>query len=421
METVQQSSTIAALDIGSDRISLAVADVAENGELTLLGFGKVPSRGIQFGSVQDVELAVESIRSAVAEAEQNSGRKVTSVSVALTGKHLHSINKVGQLVLRDAEVDVSDVKRVTRLAMAFDPKTDAVGEDDRLVSHVLKGYTLDNDDDNMIDNPVGMTASVLKAHLHLAVGSESVVQNLVRCVRRAGLDIEGIVLQPWASAAGVLTPTDKDLGVVLLDIGAGTTDISCWERKQVEFTAVAAMGGDTIRRDIAAVLGCNLNDAEEIKLAYGHWPLRREDAYETVRFVHEASGESQTCACEKIVLTVESRLTEMFKVIARNYLAPDNWNLRASAGIVLTGGMARMPGIAALAEKVLSLPVRIGTPELQSRESLGLVSPEDATVVGVLIETVRRRRLAGTQKRPHGTWSKITAQLRRIVFGDFSG
>ena len=149
--------------------------------------------------------------------------------------------------------------------------------------------------------------------------------------------------------------------------------------------------------------------------------MRPEDAYETVRFVHEASGENQTCSCEKIVLTVESRLTEMFKVIARNYLAPDNWNLRASAGIVLTGGMARMPGIAALAEKVFSLPVRIGTPELQSRESLGLVSPEDATVVGVLIETVRRRRLAGTQKRPHGTLAKITAQLRRIVFGDFSG
>ena len=229
METVQQSSTVAALDIGSEKIAVAVADASEGGELTLLGFGKVPSLGIQHGSVQDVELAVESIRAAIAEAEQTSRRKVTTVSVALTGKHLHSINKVGQLVLPDAEVDSAAVKRVTRLAMAFDPKVEGQSQDDRLVSHVVKGYTLDNDD-VMIDDPIGMVGSVIKAHVHLAIGSDSVVQNLVKCIRRAGLDIEGLVLQPWASAAGVLTPTDKELGVVVLDIGAGTTDISCWEK-----------------------------------------------------------------------------------------------------------------------------------------------------------------------------------------------
>lgn len=421
METVQQSSTIAALDIGSEKISVAVAEVSESGALTLLGFGKVPSMGIQHGSVQDVELAVESIRAAVGEAEQNSRRKVTTVSVALTGKHLHSLNKVGQVVLPDAEVDASAVKRVTRLAMAFDPKTDGKSEDDRLVSHVVKGYTLDKDDDVMIDDPIGMSGSVLKAHVHLAIGSDSVVQNLVKCIRRAGLDIEGLVLQPWASAAGVLTPTDKELGVVVLDIGAGTTDISCWEKGQVEFTAVAAMGGNTIQRDIAAVLGCNMNDADEIKLTYGHWPLRPEDTYEVVRYVRESNGEADTSSCEKIVLTVQSRLTEMFKVIARSYLGPDGWNLRASAGIVLTGGVARMSGIAGLAQTVLGLPVRIGMPLLQSDASIGLVSPEDATVVGVLLETVRRRKLAGAETLSQGTFSGLLAQLKRIVFGDFSG
>ena len=417
METVQQSSTVAALDIGSEKIAVAVADASEGGELTLLGFGKVPSLGIQHGSVQDVELAVESIRAAIAEAEQTSRRKVTTVSVALTGKHLHSINKVGQLVLPDAEVDSAAVKRVTRLAMAFDPKVEGQSQDDRLVSHVVKGYTLDNDD-VMIDDPIGMVGSVIKAHVHLAIGSDSVVQNLVKCIRRAGLDIEGLVLQPWASAAGVLTPTDKELGVVVLDIGAGTTDISCWEKGQVEFTAVAAMGGNTIQRDIAAVLGCNMSDAEDIKLTYGHWPLRQEDAYETVRYMRESTGEPDSCSCEKIVMTVESRLTEMFKVIARTYLSPDGWNLRASAGIVLTGGVARMPGIAELAHHILGLPVRVGMP---SDASIGLVSPEDATVVGVLTETVRRRRLSGAEKRSDGTFSGLLAQLKRIVFGDFSG
>ena len=166
METVQQSSTVAALDIGSEKISVAVADASEGGELTLLGFGKVPSLGIQHGSVQDVELAVESIRAAVAEAEQTSRRKVTTVSVALTGKHLHSINKVGQVVLPDAEVDSAAVKRVTRLAMAFDPKVEGQSQDDRLVSHVVKGYTLDNDD-VMIDDPIGMVGSVILSLIHI--------------------------------------------------------------------------------------------------------------------------------------------------------------------------------------------------------------------------------------------------------------
>ena len=262
METVQQSSTVAALDIGSEKIAVAVADASEGGELTLLGFGKVPSLGIQHGSVQDVELAVESIRAAIAEAEQTSRRKVTTVSVALTGKHLHSINKVGQLVLPDAEVDSAAVKRVTRLAMAFDPKVEGQSQDDRLVSHVVKGYTLDNDD-VMIDDPIGMVGSVIKAHVHLAIGSDSVVQNLVKCIRRAGLDIEGLVLQPWASAAGVLTPTDKELGVVVLDIGMEGMD-----------------GFEVMPMSEAARVGeifCTVTGCRDIITAE-HFPLMRDGA-----------------------------------------------------------------------------------------------------------------------------------------------
>lgn len=139
---------------------------------------------------------------------------------------------------------------------------------------------------------------------------------------------------------------------MVLDIGAGTTDISCWEKGQVEFTAVAGMGGNTIQRDIAAVLGCNMSDAEDIKLTLRPLAaLGPKDAYETVRYTRESTGEPDSCSCEKIVMTVESRLTEMLEVIARTYLSPDGWNLRASAGIVLTGGVARMPGVAELAHR----------------------------------------------------------------------
>ena len=222
MDSAVKSSQIAALDIGTAKISVVVADVDDTGEIRVVGIGKVEALGIYDGSIQDVELAVDSIRKAVAEAEAMSGLKITAVSAALTGRYLHSVNRKGRLVLRENEVTAQDVQRVTRLAMAFDPKNDSRGrgDDDRVVSHLVKGYTLDNDTATLIADPVGMSGNVIHAHVHLAVGSESIVANLIRCIRRAGLDVEALILQPWASAASCLTPTDKELGVIMMDFGA---------------------------------------------------------------------------------------------------------------------------------------------------------------------------------------------------------
>ena len=404
MEGAQLNSTIAALDIGTSKISVAVAEAGPDGELAVLGFGKVSAEGIHAGSVQDVELAVESIRAAVTEAEATSQRKITTVSAALTGKHLHSINKVGQLVLPDGEVDSNAVKRATRLSMAFDPKVDAKSADDRVVSHVIKGYTLDNDD-AMLQDPVGMTGSVLKAHAHLAIGSDSVVLNLVKCIRRASLDIEGLVLQPWASAAGTLTPTEKELGVIALDIGAGTVDAACFEHGHIAFTGVAQTGGEIITRDIAAGLNCSIADAEDIKLAYGHVGRRAEDGFERIRYIRESTQTEESITSADLVNIIEARSEEILRVTAHYFLKPDGWLNKAAGGIVITGGVSRMPGFDKLAQQVLGLPVRVGVPPMQKGSALGLVSPEDATVVGVLLETMRRRRLAGGSKHKSGRFS----------------
>lgn len=419
MEGVQHNSTIAALDIGTSKISVAVAEVDDSGALSILGFGKVGANGIHAGSVQDVELAIESIRNAVAEAEQMSRRKISTVSVALTGKHLHCVNKTGQAPLPNAEVENNDVKRATRLAMAFDTKTDAETSDDRVVSHIIKGYTIDNNDDTMIQDPLGMAGSVLKAHAHLAIGSDSVVVNLVKCIRRAGLDLEGLVLQPWASASGVLTPTEKELGVVMLDIGAGAIDIACYQGGNIEYTAVVASGGDLITRDIASILRCTIDDAEDIKLSYGHVGLRPEDAFENINYIDETTDRQTMATNAKLVEIIESRLIETLKVIAQYYLARDKWLERAAAGVVITGGVARLPGIQALAQKVFGLPVRIGQPPLQKRSALTLENPEDATVVGVLLETVRRRHITGNVTSRAGRLDGFWAAVRRIIFGDF--
>lgn len=420
MEGAQLNSTIAALDIGTSKISVAVGEALPDGELAVLGFGKVSAEGIHAGSVQDVELAVESIRAAVTEAEATSQRKITTVSAALTGKHLHSINKVGQLVLPDGEVDSSAVKRATRLAMAFDPKVDAKSADDRVVSHVIKGYTLDNDD-AMLQDPVGMTGNVLKAHAHLAIGSDSVVLNLVKCIRRASLDIEGLVLQPWASAAGTLTPTEKELGVIALDIGAGTVDVACFEHGHIAFTGVAQTGGEIITRDIAAGLNCSIADAEDIKLAYGHVGRRAEDGFERIRYIRESTQTEESITSADLVNIIEARSEEILRVTAHYFLKPDSWLAKAAGGIVIAGGVSRMPGFDRLAQQVLGLPVRVGVPPMQKGSALGLVSPEDATVVGVLLETMRRRRLAGGSKHKSGRFDGLLGVVRRIMFGDFSG
>ncbi|MDO4937329.1 MAG: cell division protein FtsA [Sutterellaceae bacterium] len=418
MEGVQNSSVIAALDIGTSKISVAVAEVDDNGALSILGFGKVGANGIHAGSVQDVELAVDSIRSAVSEAEQMSRRKITTVTAALTGKHLHCVNKTGQAPLPNAEVENNDIKRATRLAMTFDPKTDAESTDDRVVSHIIKGYTIDNDD-TMIQDPLGMAGSVLKAHAHLALGSDSVVINLVKCIRRASLDLEGLVLQPWASAAGVLTPTEKELGVVLLDIGAGAVDIACYQGGNIEYTAVVPSGGDLITRDIASILQCRIDDAEDIKLTYGHVGLRPEDNFENICYVNETTDKQTTANNAKVVEIIESRSVEMLRLIAQYYLAKDKWLARAAAGIVITGGVARMPGFRELAETIFGLPVRIGQPPVQKRSALTLENPEDATVVGVLLETVRRRNITGAVTSRSGRLDGFWGAMRRIVFGDF--
>ncbi len=420
MDSAAQSSLVAALDIGTSKISCAVAEVDESGSLKIIGIGKVPSYGIQDGSVQDVESAVESIRRAKEEAEAMCGREITTVATALTGKYLHSVNREGRLVLGDGEVTTDDVQRVTRLAMAFDPKTDGRSNDDRVVAHMVKGYTLDNDN-VLIEDPVGMTGSVIRSHVHLAVGSESILANLVKCIRRVGLDVEALILQPWASAASCVTRTEQELGVIVMDFGAGAIDLVCYEHGEIEKTQVIPAGGDLIRRDIAGVFECSLDDAEEIKTTYAHIGPRSEDKYEKIRYTKEATGENAVQTCEYLEQIVSMRTTEILRVIKENYIDPERWTQKAAAGIVITGGMTKMSGFPALVQRVMGLPVRVGMPRRLGDQALNLTLPEDATVTGVLLETVRRRRLSGRNRRDTGRLSGFMGALRRIVFGDFAG
>lgn len=420
MDDGQQNSTVAALDIGTDTISVAVGQITAPGQFVLLGFGKVGANGIHAGCVQDVETAVASIRNAVQEAEGMARQKFTRVTVALTGKHLHSVNKVGRTVLPGNEVTDHDVLTAVRLAMAFDRKSEGSGEDDYVVTHVVKGFTLDNDD-TMIDDPVGMTGNVLKAHVHLAIGSDTVVQNLGKCIRRAGLDMEQVMLQPWASAMSCLTVTEKELGVILLDFGAGTVDVACYLNGNIEYTHVVSMGSNNIARDIASILGCSLDDAVEIMRSYGHYGIRPGDQYERVSYVYEATGENRIANVSQVVKIIEARTKEMVENVISTGLKTDGWQYKAGAGIVATGGMTRMSGFADFISSIFENNVRIGAPAMQAGSAVTLCNPEDSTVVGLLMESVRRRSRMGEHKLSTGRLGAIASFWKRLWFGDFSG
>jgi len=423
MEGTQPDNVIVALDVGASKIKVAVAELSENGVFNVIGIGKVPSLGISTGCVQDVELAVESIRHAIEEAHETSRQPITHVVAALTGKHLHCVNKIGRLVLAGGEVDEADVKAATQLAMLFDPKThdtetpaEFKHEDDRVVMHSLKGFTIDNNE-TLISDPVGMVGSVLKAHVHLAIGSDSIALNLVKCIRRAGLDLDGLVMQPWASAASCLTPTEKELGVVLLDFGAGATDIACYSASQVQYTAVAPVGSDILSRDIAACIGCSLDDAEDIKLSYGHIGEQEGDQYSRIRYTHEATGMDREISCRELLGIIEPRASEILQWLGANYLARDGWCSRAASGFVVTGGLVKLPGFVELIQRTFGLPVRIGAPAVVKTSMFNLTDPEDATLRGVLTETARHRSMGEHTKLR--TSSGMFGWMRRTVFGDF--
>ena len=423
MEGAQPDNIVVAIDIGASKVEVAVADISVPKQIDVIGIGKVPSLGVDGGCIQDVESAVDSIRRAVEEAAETSGCPIGHVTAALTGKNLHCVNKIGKLVLAGDEITREDVAAATKLAMVFDPKihdadTDASlkHDTDAVVMHEVKGYTID-DDDTLIADPVGMTGAVLKAHVHLAIGSDSIAVNLVKCIRKAGLDLDGVVMQPWASAASCLTPTEKELGVILIDFGAGAADIACYRGNQIQYTAVDPRGGKYLSQDIASGIGCTLDEAEDIKLAYGHVDDRPNDVFTQVRYTHDATGTERVISAREVVSIIKPRAQEIIEQIARTHLLRDNWLGRAAGGVVITGGMAKMPGFDAMIRKTYGLPVRVGEPLRVRSTRFALTDPEDATVMGVLAQ-IQKRREVGEHQTVRSR-SGLMGFLRGLIYGDF--
>ncbi len=399
---------LTALDIGTSKVAVIVGDVVGD-DIEILSVGSCLSKGMKKGVVINIEEMVDSIRRAVEEAELMAECKVSSVYVGVAGSHIQSLNCHGAAPIRDGEVSRADIGNAIETAQAIQIAGD------QQVLHILpRDFTIDGEQG--IKDPIGMSGYRLEATVHLITGGAHPIQNIAKCVRRCGLEVASFVLEPIASSLAVLTPDERELGVCLVDIGGGTTDIAVFTRGAVVHTAVIPIAGDHVTNDIAVTLRTPTKSAEEIKLKYGFALKRHADESETVE-VPGLSAEKPATRIRRQMLAeiIEPRYEELFSLVRRE-LERHHFEDVVVSGIVLTGGSAKLEGVAELAEGVFQMPVRIGRPA--AVEGFPSISrdPVHATGLGLLRYAADMGSAGGAEQRHAGrvknTWLKAKAWLQ---------
>lgn len=350
----KKTDLIVGLDIGTTKICCIIGEKTPEGGIDIIGLGQHPSRGLRKGVVVNIDSTVESIKSAVEEAEMMAGREIESVFVGIAGGHINSLNSHGIIAVKGKEIVEKDVERVIEAAKAIAIPLD------REVIHVLpQEYVVDNQDG--IKDPLGMAGVRLEAKVHIVTAAVTSAQNIVKCVNKAGLGVQDIVLEQLASSESVLSADEKELGVSMIDIGGGTSDMAIFYQGAIKHTSVLTIAGSQMTNDIAIGLRTPNNEAEKIKHAYGcaFSPLVRAD--ETIEVSSVGGREPKAVSRQILSEIIEARSKEMFDMLDME-LTNSGYRDIITSGIVLTGGASAMEGIADLAESVFQCPVRIGTP-----------------------------------------------------------
>jgi cell division protein FtsA len=350
----KKTDHIVGLDIGTTKICCIIGERTPEGGVDIIGLGQFPSRGLRKGVVVNIDSTVESIKSAVEEAEMMAGFEIESAFVGIAGGHINSLNSHGIIAVKGKEVIDKDVERVIEAAKAIAIPLD------REVIHVLpQEYVVDNQDG--IKDPLGMAGVRLEAKVHIVTAAVTSAQNIVKCVNKAGLDVQDIVLEQLASSESVLSADEKELGVAMIDIGGGTSDMAIFFQGAIKHTSVLTIAGSQMTNDIAIGLRTPNNEAETIKHSYGcaFSPLVRAD--ETIEVSSVGGREPKTVSRQILSEIIEARSKEMFDMLDME-LTNSGYRDIITSGIVLTGGASAMEGIADLAESVFQCPVRVGTP-----------------------------------------------------------
>ena len=374
--SAKRDNLIVGLDIGTTKICAIVGNLTEDG-LDIVGIGTSPSRGLRKGVVINIDSTVASIRKAVEEAELMAGCEIKSVYAGIAGGHIRGLNSQGIIAIKNREVSPEDVKRVIEAAKAI-----AIPMD-REVIHILPQEFIIDDQDG-IREPLGMSGVRLEAKVHIVTGAVASAQNIIKSCNRAGLDVADIVLEQLASSEAVLSPDEKELGVALVDIGGGTTDIAIFVDGAIKHTSVLSLGGNHLTNDIAVGLRTPMAEAEKIKQKYGCCMASLVGKDETIEVPSVGGRKPRILSRQLLAEILEPRVEEIFSLVNREIVKSGFEDLIAS-GIVITGGSTILDGMPELAEQVFNLPVRRGTPQNLG----GLVdvvnSPAYATGVGLVV------------------------------------
>jgi cell division protein FtsA len=401
---------VVGLDIGTAKVMVVVAEVLPGGELKLAGLGVAPSNGLKRGVVVNIDATVHSIQQALKEAELMADCKITRVYTGITGSHIRGINSSGMVAVKDREVSSADVARVVETAKAINISTDQ-----RLLLVEPQEFIIDGQD---VREPIGMSGIRLEAKVHIVTGAQSAAENIIKCVRRCGLEVEQLMLNPLASSLSVLTEDEKELGVACVDIGAGTTDVAIFTNGAIRHTAVIPIAGDLITSDIAMALRTPTKDAEDIKVESGYAKQLLADPEVQVEVPGLGDRGPRMLSRQALAGVIEPRIEEIFSLV-HQVLRESGCEEVLSSGIVLTGGSSIMPGMVELGEDIFLKPVRRGVPKYSSALSDMVAQPRAATVMG-LLEEARMARMRGFKvAQKNGSMKTAMGRVKDWFIGNF--
>ncbi len=404
----ESKELIVGLDIGTSKIVAVVAEVASDGRLNVLGVGAQEARGLTRAVVVNIEDTVQAISKVIQEVELMADCKVKDVYTGIAGSHIRSFNSNGMVAIKDKEVSPGDIDRVIETARAM-----PIPAEQEILHILTQEFVIDGQDG--IREPIGMSGMRLEVKVHIVTGAISAAQNIVKCVRRCGLDVNDLVLQPLASSYAVLSEDEKDLGVCLIDIGGGTTDIAVWAQGAIRHTAVIPIAGNQVTNDIAMALRTPTRDAEDIKRRSGCALADLANPEEVIEVAGVDDRPSRKLSRRALADVIQPRVEELFEIVQAE-LRRSGYENVLSSGIVLTGGSASMPGMIELGEEIFHMPVRLCEPKYNGPLVDVIKSPRYATAFGLILEAYNQRKRGQQVREKQGSGVKDVFSSMRAWF-----
>jgi cell division protein FtsA len=407
----EDKNLIVGLDIGTSKIVAIVAELQPEGTVKVIGLGQHISRGLKKGVVINIESTMQSIQRALEEAELMADCKINNVYTGIAGSHIKSLNSHGMVKIKDAEVSQMDVDRVIETARAI-----ALPADQQILHILTQEFIIDGQED--VREPLGMSGMKLEVKVHIVTGAVAAAQNIVKCIKRCGIEVSDLILQPLASSLAVLTEDEKELGVCLVDIGGGTTDIAVFKQGAIRHTAVVAIAGDQMTNDIAVAFRTPTQSSEDIKVKYGCALRQLADSREVVEVPGVDGREPRQLSVQTLAEVLEPRVVELYEMVL-NELRRSGMEEMIASGIVITGGSAMMRGMVELGEEIFHMPVRMGLPRYVGGLSEVVSNPRYATGVGLVLMGKQQLERHLTGQMESSSFGRIMDKMKSWFQGNF--